>query len=105
MIEFPTIIVSAIIGLAISAIWWYKRKRKPQMIFVLVIILSIWSFLIGLSYIYFSAINYLTKYFDVLTPYQLNISPQEIISTASIVGVIFIMVGIDQLIKNWKKTR
>lgn len=103
MIIFPTIILAAIIGLLAAIIWWITKRKSPSITKVTLFVVSLLSVFLGLSYVYISLIDYLVTYSPNLINYQIEYSSKEIIGTVSIVGVIFIIVGLDQFIKNWKK--
>lgn len=101
MFLVPLTIITGILSLIILIIWYIKRKKRPSVETIILMIISVLSFVTGVFYIVAPLLNFLAKY-NIL-PQIIILSEDEILGTAIITGLIFFFIGLDQISKNFKK--
>lgn len=101
MVLVPLTIITGIFSLVTLIIWSIQRQKMPGMTTLILIVVSALSFLTGIFYIIAPVINILAKY--NLWNYNITLSDEEILGTAVIAGLVFLFIGLDQLIKSYKR--
>lgn len=103
MIIVPTLVIGFIIGLIILTVWSFKRKKIPSIETGIQLVVASISSISGLTYILSGIMNFLNGWFKFIP--KINISLQEALGVIMFSGLVFLLVGLDQVKKYWKRKK
>lgn len=103
MIILPTLVIGFTLGLLVLLIWGIYRKRIPKLETGIQIVVSVIASVSGFSYILIGIMNFLNSYLDFVP--MVEISIQEALGVIMFSGLVFLLVGLDQLKKYLKRKK
>lgn len=100
----PTILWGALIGFVLVIIWCIKRKKViPGIETSIMIIISTIGISGGVAYCFAGILNYLHQNFDKIP--AINITNEEFYAVLFLSGIIFIIVGLHEFYKSWRRKK